>query len=121
MTTVPEQLLRQILDRHYRDLRLRLIARHALRAAAAAAAAIAAAVALGLALPSEPVTAWARAIAALLAAAAGLALALAAFRRALPGFDRHLDQVEERYPGVRSWLRNALDLEAHPAPHTSSE
>jgi hypothetical protein len=39
----------------------------------------------------------------------GLAAHLVAART--PGFERYLERVEERFPVVRSWLRNALDLE----------
>ena len=118
---MPVPPLRQILTRHHDRVRAALIVRHALRAAAAASAAFALAVLLGVLLPVEPLTAWARLIAALAAAVAGLFLALAAFRRALPGFEGYLEGIERHFPGVRSWLRNALDLEARPAPHTSAE
>jgi len=114
-------LLRQILSRHHGRLRGALIVRHALRAAATAALGLTVAVVLGAVLPVEPATAWARALAALLVAGAGLVLALAEFRRTVPGFDRYLERVEEHFHGVRSWLRNALDLEARPAAHTSPE
>jgi len=118
---VPEHPLRQILRRHYDRLRRALIARHAVRAAALSTALLMLAVAVGLVLPVVPATAWARALAAAAGAVAAIALALLALKRERPGFDRYLERVEEHFPAVRSWLRNALDLEARPSAHTSGE
>ncbi len=118
---MPDHTVRQILTRHFARLRAALVTRQALRAAAPAALGLAAAVALGALLPVTPATAWARVIAVLAVAAAGLARSLIELRRALPGFERYLERVEERFPAVRSWLRNALDLASHPAAHTSPE
>jgi hypothetical protein len=112
-------MLRQTLTRHHARVRGALIVRHALRAAAIAAVGLTVAVVLGAVLPVEPVTAWARALAALAVALCGLGVALADLRRSLPSFDRYLERVEERFHDVRSWLRNALDLETHPAANTS--
>jgi hypothetical protein len=113
--------LRRELTRHHRALRRALIARHALRAAAAIAVAIGAAVLLGLALPVSPASAALRL--ALVALAGLAALAWAVRRTALetPAFDRFLERAEGRFPGLRSWLRNALDVEARPPAHASSE
>ena len=118
---MPEHPLRQILRRHYDRLRRALIARHAVRAAALSTALLMLAVAVGLVLPVVPATAWARALAAAAGAVAAIALALLALKRERPGFDRYLERVEEHFPAVRSWLRNALDLEARPSAHTSGE
>lgn len=113
--------LKSRLERHHGALRRRLIARHALRAFGIAAPALAAAVLAGAVLPLGPVAAWLRlaALAALISLAAAWA-ALATLRRS-PRFVRYLEQVEGRFPEVRSWLRNALELEARPTPDTSPE
>ncbi len=118
---MPVDPVYSILGRHFSHVRRALVVRQALRAAAPATLGVAAAVAIGLLLPVEPATAWVRAAAALAVALAGLARSLVELRAAMPGFERYLEQVEGRFPAVRSWLRNALDLAAHPAPHTSPE
>ncbi|HEY6867187.1 MAG TPA: hypothetical protein VI792_08020 [Candidatus Eisenbacteria bacterium] len=120
-SSVLDQPLRKRLARHYDRLRAALVTRYALRAASVACLAAVAGLALGLALPVQPATAWARAAGALALALAAVIAALVAMRRELPGFDRYLERVEQRFPDVRSWLRNALDLESRPAPHTSAE
>ncbi len=117
----PATTLSPLLARRYAALRRALVARHALRAAGAACVAIAAAVALGAAVPTGVAGAWARLAATVLLCAAALTLALARFRRALPSFDAWLERIEQRFPAVRSWLRNALDFESRPAEHTSPE
>ena len=118
---VPDSPLRPLVSRHYAALRRALALRHALRAAARTAALITAAVAAGVAVPLGEIGAWAR-----LLSTAGLGLlavlaAVAGFLRARPSFDGWLERVEERFPEVRSWLRNALDFEARPPAHTSPE
>ncbi len=94
--------------------------RHALRASAAAAVLLAFGVTAGLALPRTPGMAWARL--ALFALGSGLALAIAVrgARHESPRWDAWLESLEARFAGLRSWLRNALDLENSTSSHTSS-
>ena len=98
-----------------------LVARHALRASAAAIVLLAFCVTAGLALPRTPATAWARL--ALFAGGAVLALSIAAraMMRDTPRWDPWLESLEARFENLKSWLRNALDLEAAPGAHTSGE
>jgi hypothetical protein len=118
---VPDLSLRSLLRGHHAALRRAVIARHALRAAAAGATLIAAAVLAGAALPLGPGLATARLVALAIAGLAVLAWAAIAVAARSPRFDRYLEQVEERFPAVRSWLRNALDLEGHSPVGTSEE
>jgi hypothetical protein len=118
-TPLPD-LRRQLSAAHGR-VRRALITRHALRAASIAAVGLSVAVAAGLILPVRPVTAWLRLLGAGAIGIAGLAGALAAFRRQRPRFDTWVERIEQRFPEVRSWLRNALDLEARPPAHASCE
>jgi len=115
----PDPTLAHPLQRQHRAHTRSLLVRHALRAAAAAAAVIAASVLIGTAFLPGVGGAWTR---LLLVLAACLALALAAasrFARARFGLEAYLEHVEERFPAVRSWLRNAIDLRRRPAAHTS--
>jgi hypothetical protein len=116
---VPDPTLRPLLSRHYAALRRALIARHALRGAATVAGLVALALAVGMALPASPATAWARLVALAAGSLAALALVVARLRGSLPGFAAYLEDAEARFPEIRSWLRNALDLERRPAPDTS--
>ena len=118
---VPDTSIRRRLVRHYDALRRALVTRHALLAAAVSTLTIALAVAAGVAFPSGISGAWARLLGMLAVSVIALVLAVRAVARAVPGFDRYLEHVEDRFPEVRSWLRNALDLEAHPPVHTSAE
>ena len=95
--------------------------RHVLGAFAAIALVIAGAVLLGVLVPPGPATAWLRATLTLLAA---LALVLLAARRQIarvPRFSVYLEGIESRHPTVRSWLRNALELEDQPPAWGSRE
>ena len=74
-----------------------------------------------MAWPTGEALAWARLLVAAAAGLAALALAVAGFLRARPSFDAYLERVEDRFPAVRSWLRNALDFERRPPAHTSPE
>lgn len=123
--SAPETLLRSQLQRQHGAVRRALIARHALRAAAIAAMATAAAIAIGILLPATPATAWARLVLLTLVVFAALALAVRDFGRAMPAWDAWLERLELHFPELRSWLRNALELERSQAPeahsHTSAE
>src|SRR5438067_573582 len=122
MTSFPPATpLRTRLRAVYDRVRRALVVRHALRASAAASVLLAFAVTAGLALPRTPGTAWARL--ALFAAGALLALGYAArsLWRDTPRWDGWLESLEGRFALLRSWLRNALDLEASPGRHTSGE
>lgn len=117
----PSSSLRSLLRRKHDAVRRALVARHALRAAAACAALLAVAFSIGVAAPGGPGASWTRL--ALLAAAslAALALGVRAFLAAAPRFDAWLEDTEGRFPELRSWLRNALDLEANADANTSAE
>src|ERR1051325_2100786 len=115
MTTRPPATpLRSSLRAVHARIRRALVLRHALRASAAASVLLAFAVTAGLALPRTQATAGVRL--ALFAAGALLSLVLAALamRRDTPRWDGWLESLEGRFAGLRSWLRNALDLEASP-------
>ncbi|HVP14282.1 MAG TPA: hypothetical protein VMS88_01985 [Terriglobales bacterium] len=113
--------LRRQVARHYDALRRRLVWRAALGAAAASAAIIGVAVALGVVHPTGETLAWARTIAALACVVVALGFAVAGFLRSRPGFDAYLQRIEDRFPAVTSWLRNALDFERRLPAHTSEE
>src|SRR5258706_161344 len=102
-------------------VRRALVLRHALRASAATCVLLAFAVTAGLALPRTPGTAWVRLALFAVGGLASLVLAASAVARETPGWDHWLESLEARFSDLRSWLRNALDLEAASAEHTSSE
>src|SRR5262245_1395569 len=95
--------------------------RHALRASAAAIVLLAAGVTVGLALPPTPGTAWARLTLFAAGALAALVVAVLATWRESPRWDSWLESLRGRCSALRSWLRNALDLERSPGAHTSGE
>src|SRR5690242_8356589 len=115
----PATPLQLQLRRVHARVRGALVARHALRATAAAVVLLVFCVTAGLALPRVPATAWARL--ALFAGGAAVALGIAArgMLRDTPRWDPWLESIEGRFGELRSWLRNALDLERAPAAHTS--
>jgi hypothetical protein len=102
-------------------VRRAIVWRHALRASAAAMVLLSAGVTAGLALPRTPGTAWARLVLILAGAVAALAVAVRGALRDSPRWDAWLEALEERFASIRSWVRNALDLEARPGEHTSGE
>ncbi len=113
-------MLRRTLQRRHAAVRGALVARRALRTFAAGAALVAVAVLLGAA-GGGPGAATARLVALLVAITAVLALGVRALLAELPRFDAWLESVERARPEVRSWLRNALDLESNVPAGTSSE
>src|SRR5690349_10131904 len=117
----PRPVLRPHLAAAHAAVRRALAVRHGLRGAGLIAAALAVAVAAGLVLPLRPATAWLRLLLLLGVSLAGLAAAVRAFQRARPGWDTWLERVEAAFPEVRSWLRDALDLEARPPRDVSPE
>jgi hypothetical protein len=113
--------LRRPLEHQHRAHTRALVTRHALRAAARIAVAIAVAVALGALLPTGVPGAWARLALLVAVAIAVTGLTLAAFgreRRTMAGW---LEEAEGAFPALRSWLRNALEVERQPPTHTSPE
>jgi hypothetical protein len=114
----PDHPLRSHVSRHYRLLRRALTLRESLRAAGRTAVVVTVAVAAGVAWPAAEPLAWVRWAVVTALAAAAVALAVAGFLRARPSFDTWLERIEERFPAVRSWLRNALDFERRPPAHT---
>jgi len=109
------------LRRRHAGVRGALVVRHALRATAACAVLLAAAFSVGVALPGGPGAAMARLILLALTALAALALSVRAFLAAAPRWDAWLESLEARFPELRSWLRNALDLESASDANTSGE
>ena len=120
-TRVPDSPIERLVSGHYAALRRVLALRQGLRAAGRAAVLVVLAVAFGVAWPTGEPLAWARLLVTAAAGVAALALAVAGFLRARPSFDAYLERVEERFPAVRSWLRNALDFERRSPAHTSPE
>lgn len=119
--SVSPPALRTQLRRQHAGVRRALVARHALRGFAGCAALLAVAVSAGVALPGGPTASAVRLAALALAAIATVALAVRALASETPRFDTWLESVEARFPGLRSWLRNALDLEGARDTHTSGE
>ncbi len=98
-----------------------LVLRHALRASAAALVLLAFGVTAGLVLPRTPLTAALRLALFASGALVALGFAVRGALRELPAWDAWLESLEQRFEPLRSWLRNALDLEASPDAHTSNE
>src|SRR5688572_13419626 len=117
----PSSPLHQRLRTVYARVRRALALRHALRAAAAACVLLAFAVTAGLALPRTPAFASARLVLVLLGSVLAIGFAVGGARREAQPWDTWLESLEARFAGLRSWLRNALDLESTPATHTSGE
>ncbi|MEO5987619.1 MAG: hypothetical protein ABIU54_09195 [Candidatus Eisenbacteria bacterium] len=117
----PARSLQAQLKPAYRRVRLALVARHACRAAAQAIVMVALGLVAGTLLPVSPATAWTRLSLVVLGLLAALILATRAFMFDAPGWDSWLEAVEQRFPEVRSLLRNALDFEHHGDAHTSTE
>ena len=99
----------------------RLALRHGLSGAAACALLIAASIAFGAAVPLGPGGAWVRLVATLTACAAATLLGVRGFLAVRPRFHGWVEQVERAFPEVRSWLRNALELNDAATVHTSPE
>ncbi len=121
MTSRPTTPLRARLRALHARVRRAIVWRHALRASAAAVVLLGAAVTAGLALPRTPGTAWVRAALLGLGALVALAVAVRGVLRDAPRWDAWLEALEGRFASLRSWLRNALDLESRPGAHTSDE
>ncbi len=117
----PEPTLHQRIRRRYGALRRVWTLRVALRAAALICVLLALAVVAGVLRPLGPAGAWARLALTATLATLALAWAIGRQRRAWLSFAGYLERIEERFPEVRSWLRNALELEARPPLHASSE
>ncbi|NOT34374.1 MAG: hypothetical protein HOP12_09415, partial [Candidatus Eisenbacteria bacterium] len=117
--------LRNPLGRQHRSYTNAVLAHFALRAAAACTVAIGIAVLLGVAWPTGVAGAWLRLASLSVGAIAILFVALSHVRRHSRTLDGWLDLAEQRFPELRSWLRNALELErastTPDAPVTSNE
>ncbi|MCC6349460.1 MAG: hypothetical protein IT347_07705 [Candidatus Eisenbacteria bacterium] len=117
----PSPSLTSQLRRRHAAVRRALATRHALRAAAACAVLLAVAFSIGIALPAGPGGSLARLVLLGAASLSALALAVRAFAADAPRFADWLEVIERRFPALRSWLRNALDLESGRDAHTSGE
>ncbi len=120
-TRAPVKPLREQLKPAYHRVRLALVGRHALRAAGLAIAAVGLGLVAGVVLPLSPATAWVRLALVVTCSLAALTAALRAFLREAPPWDTWLESVEQRFPEIRSLLRNALDFERQGDAHTSNE
>lgn len=116
----PATPLRSRLRAVHARVRRALVARHVLRASAASVVLLAFCVTAGLALPRTPATAGLRLALFVAGAAAATLWAARNTARELPRWDGWLEALEQRFTDLRSYLRNALDLELTPAAHTSS-
>lgn len=116
-----EPRLRHPLEGHLRRHRGALLIRHALRGASWCALAIALAVTLGAALAPGVAGSWLR-LGALIATCAAASIAAGrGFLAESLSLDGLLERVEERFPTLRSWIRNALDFERTPIEHVSPD
>jgi len=117
----PATSLKSQLRRHHRLLRGAAILRHSLRGAGAIAIVIALAVLAGWPAPLGSALAIVRLALAAAVSLALLALAATRARRDSPSFESFLESAERRLPGLRSLVRNAVDLETSGAGHGSPE
>lgn len=117
----PATPLRDRLRTLHQRVRRALVLRHALRATAAALVLLTCVVTAGLVLPRSPITASLRLALFAAGAITALGFAVRGALRELPRWDTWLESLEARFEPLRSWLRNALDLEAAPDAHTSGE
>ncbi|HYM81365.1 MAG TPA: hypothetical protein VEY91_08125 [Candidatus Limnocylindria bacterium] len=118
---MPDKTLDPVLNRWHRAYRRALVTRHALRAAAGCIAAIAVMVLAGLALPVNEGSAWLRLAVVLGLCMLAIGAGVAGFLRRVLRLDAYLQLAESRFPELRSWLRNALELERRPPEHGSRE
>ncbi len=117
---MPDTTPRLKLRAAHRAVTRALAWRHGLVGAAGCAVLLAASIAFGAAVPPGVGAAWLRLAFTVLACGAAVVLAARGYAAARPRFDGWLESVELAFPAVRSWLRNALDLERAPDPHTSA-
>ncbi|MFI5371125.1 MAG: hypothetical protein ACHQ52_06160 [Candidatus Eisenbacteria bacterium] len=118
---MPDPSLRKPLVRTHRAHQRRLVTRAVLGATAGALALIAVALAAGLVMQPGIALAWTRLILLLTGIAVVLAGRIRHLLRDHLTLDGWLEAVEQHFPAVRSWLRNALELESAPGEHTSNE
>ncbi len=112
--------LRARLHREHAVVRRAVMLRHALRAFAGVAVLLSGAVIAGLAVRAGVGAASARLALFVLAALAVLGWTAERTLATLPRFDAWMESLEDRFPALRSWLRNALDLESAPDTRTSA-
>jgi hypothetical protein len=113
--------LRRLLLGHHSAHRRARVLRASLRAAAAVAVALLVAVLAGVVHPGGEPWAWVRTTLLVAALVVAIARAITVVRATSSGFDGFLEQLERRFPDVRSWLRNALEFERTPPVHGSRE
>ena len=121
MHRAPEPKLGHPLEGHHRRHRRALLIRHALRGASWSALAITFAVALGLLFVNGAGGAWLRLTALVVAVALSTLAAARGFLSESLSLDAFLERVEQRFPVLRSWIRNAVDFERAPLEHVSSD
>src|SRR5262245_33964122 len=122
MTSRPRHSpLTRALAARFRALQNALTLRMALRAVAAVGLAFAIAIAIGALVPGGSAAAWARLLAFAFAVLVALVWVVRIGLRLSLGFEQYLARIEQRFPEVRSWLRNALDFESRPPQDTSEE
>src|SRR5262245_32040552 len=118
----PETQLGHPLQAHHGRHRRALLIRHALRGASWCAVAVAAVVAWGVAAaPAGASTAWVRLLLLVAAFAVALGFAIRGFLADSIPLAALLERIEERFPALRSWIRNALDFERVPPSYVSPD
>src|SRR5262245_42025689 len=117
----PDTSIREPLRQEHRRHRRALWWRCALEGAARCAVVLAVAVLLGVAFTPIVATAWVRLV--MLLAACGLAVLAVAtrFGRHALSLPAYLERVEQRFPDLKSLIRNAVDFEATTLENVSPE
>src|SRR5438477_11847095 len=121
MHRAPESRLGHPLEGHHRRHRCALLIRHALRGASWSALAITLAVGLGLLFATGSGGAWLRLTALVLAVVLAALVSARGFVSESLTLDAFLERVEQRFPALRSWIRNAVDFERAPLEHVSGD
>ncbi len=117
----PETPVRHPLEGQHRRHRRALLLRHALRGASWCTVAITLAVLLGVAWSPGVIGAWLRLAALVVAGLVAIGFAAARFSGEVLSLDGFLERVEERFPDLRSWIRNAVDFERARFEHVSAD
>src|SRR5262245_45127473 len=115
----PERPLRSPLERQHRRHQRSLLWRHAWRAAALCVAAMGVAVLVGELVGGGPTLAWIRLVLLAAVSLVGIGAAVSRFTREGVTLGAFLERVENRFPHLRSWIRNAVDFEGSSFEHVS--
>jgi hypothetical protein len=121
MTRPAPESLRHPLERQHRRRQRALLWRHALRGATACAVVLALAVLLGVLFLPGVAAAWTRLAAVAIVCALAIGAAARRFTHEGLPLGAYLERVEERFPHLKSWIRNAVDFERTPPSHVSPD